>query len=142
MFCISSSIISFLLSSSSRGSSSSAFIFPSIFHVIYFRCFRAFCSYTRTLCACLCSGFTTSCNSGSVTGCCKFMFLTETPIWVPSQASTLGSCLHIRSISFQKSILNADNHPKMYAINLFPDRKGCAPISLVWYLRVISEQKP
>ena len=52
----------------------------------------------------------------------------ETPISVPSQASTLGSCLHIGSISFQKSILNADNHAKMYAINVFPDRKGCAPI--------------
>ena len=134
MFCISSSIISFLLSSSSGGSISSGFIFPSIFHVIYFRCFRAFCSYTRTLCARLWSGFTTSCNAGSVTGCCKFMFLTETPMWVPLQANTLGSCLHIGSISFQKSILNADNHAKMYAINVFPDRKGCAPISLVWYL--------
>ena len=108
----------------SGGSISSGFIFPSIFCVIYFRCFRAFCSYTRTLCAHLWSGFTTSCNSGSVTGCCKFMFLTETPMWVPSQANTLGLCLHIGSISFQKSILNADNLAKMYAINVFPDRKA------------------
>ena len=67
----------------------------------------------------------TSGLSAFVTGFSNFKCLRLTPMCVPSQARTLGLYPQKGSISFQKSILKADSHPKKHPINVFTAIKGC-----------------
>ena len=91
----------------------------------YFRCLLAPACCRMTLSPLLCIGLSApSLMSGIVKGFSSFIFLTETPMWVPSHAKILGLYSHHGSTSFQKSILKAAIHEKNQEINVFPDMKG------------------
>ena len=91
----------------------------------YFRCVLALACHSMTLSPLLCIGLSArSLMSGIVTGFSSFIFLTETPMWVPSHAKILGLYSHHGSTSFQKSISKAAIHEKNQEINVFPDMKG------------------
>ena len=68
------------------------------------------------------------CTIFDVRHCNRFLkfliFLTETPMWVPSHAKILGLYSHHGSTSFQKTILKSAIHEKNQEINVFPDMKG------------------
>ena len=72
---------------------------------------------------------------------CRLMFLTDTPICVPSQASSLGVYLHHGSTSFWKSIWKPLSHPKHQLINVFGLMNFELWMLFVMYHLVISLQK-
>ena len=71
-----------------------------------------------TLLPLLCSGLRTTSLSGDVIGLSSFIFLSDTPMCVPSQAKISRLYEHQGSTSFLKSILNAANHPKNQHMNV------------------------
>ena len=81
-------------------------------------------------------------SSAEFTGCTKCILHTETPMCVPSPASICGECLHQGSIDCLKSILKAASHPNNQIVNVLGLINGHAIMLLVWYLCVISSQKP
>ena len=89
------------------------FSFFRYFFKRYFRCLLAPACRSMTPSPLLCIGLRAhSLMSGIVTGFSSFIFLTETPMWVPSHAKILRLYSHHGSTSFQKSILKAAIHEK------------------------------
>ena len=91
----------------------------------------------------LCTGILTSSGqSTAVTGFSRLASLTETPMWVPSQASMAGLCLHQGSISSLKSTLKAIIQPKIQLMKVVGDMNLATKMLVVWYTLVTSLQKP